>query len=376
MGNRNRRAPGEKDCASAQMHDPLFADPAMTACPPCPAAVSNAADIGAPGPDDHDTDPGFGAVLPKRGPRPPRPGNPRNPMVSNRLRRRLAGTKSICVTDYGYRYYDPLTGRWPSRDPIEEEGGVNLYAFNTGDAINKLDTLGLKDYMILWFGDSKADQLSISWARNKNSIADHTLIAEDHQAESGLAFAGARIRLARLFNRINQNPGQYSECNALIIVYWMGHNEAKNKMGNILTQLSQPEADTIGDDVYDEWSALASSMASGFSSGADGIRMPSLLLGLTMSDVRVNPDPWPPQTRPFAHFAKSMRKIGTRFNPKVMSSSVNMSLITSDSKYKGVDVSATENWADDGNHHTDAGYQKIIRQIIEKSADWLNSVEY
>ena len=30
---------------------------------------------------------------------------------------------------YGYRYYDPLTGRWPSRDPIEEEGGVNLYGF-------------------------------------------------------------------------------------------------------------------------------------------------------------------------------------------------------------------------------------------------------
>jgi RHS repeat-associated protein len=24
---------------------------------------------------------------------------------------------------YGYRYYDPVTGRWPSRDPIEEEGG-------------------------------------------------------------------------------------------------------------------------------------------------------------------------------------------------------------------------------------------------------------
>jgi RHS repeat-associated protein len=28
---------------------------------------------------------------------------------------------------YGYRYYDPSTGRWPSRDPIGEKGGVNLY---------------------------------------------------------------------------------------------------------------------------------------------------------------------------------------------------------------------------------------------------------
>ncbi|MBB5350675.1 RHS repeat-associated protein [Haloferula luteola] len=24
---------------------------------------------------------------------------------------------------YGYRYYDPVTGRWPARDPIEERGG-------------------------------------------------------------------------------------------------------------------------------------------------------------------------------------------------------------------------------------------------------------
>jgi len=23
---------------------------------------------------------------------------------------------------YGYRYYDPVIGRWPSRDPIEEKG--------------------------------------------------------------------------------------------------------------------------------------------------------------------------------------------------------------------------------------------------------------
>ena len=27
---------------------------------------------------------------------------------------------------YGYRYYSPSLGRWISRDPIEEEGGVNL----------------------------------------------------------------------------------------------------------------------------------------------------------------------------------------------------------------------------------------------------------
>jgi RHS repeat-associated protein len=44
---------------------------------------------------------------------------------------------------YGYRYYDPVTGRWPSRDPIEEEGGINLYGFVGNDGVNKNDVYGL-----------------------------------------------------------------------------------------------------------------------------------------------------------------------------------------------------------------------------------------
>lgn len=46
------------------------------------------------------------------------------------------------VRYYGYRYYDPLTGRWPSRDPIEERGGMNLYGFVSNDGVNVYDILG------------------------------------------------------------------------------------------------------------------------------------------------------------------------------------------------------------------------------------------
>jgi integrase/recombinase XerD len=46
------------------------------------------------------------------------------------------------VTYYGYRWYDPVTGRWPSRDPIEEQGGVNLYGFVGNDGVNYWDYLG------------------------------------------------------------------------------------------------------------------------------------------------------------------------------------------------------------------------------------------
>ncbi len=44
---------------------------------------------------------------------------------------------------YGYRYYDPVTGRWPSRDPIGERGGVNLYGMVGNRITNVFDILGL-----------------------------------------------------------------------------------------------------------------------------------------------------------------------------------------------------------------------------------------
>ena len=43
---------------------------------------------------------------------------------------------------YGYRYYSPATGRWFSRDPVEEDGGYNLYGFIVNDGVNKWDFLG------------------------------------------------------------------------------------------------------------------------------------------------------------------------------------------------------------------------------------------
>ena len=40
--------------------------------------------------------------------------------------------------------YDPSTGRWFSRDPIEEKGGLNLYGFIQNEPISKIDKIGLQ----------------------------------------------------------------------------------------------------------------------------------------------------------------------------------------------------------------------------------------
>ena len=46
--------------------------------------------------------------------------------------------------NYGYRYYHPNLGRWLSRDFIEEEGGLNLYAFVGNETVNEGDLFGLR----------------------------------------------------------------------------------------------------------------------------------------------------------------------------------------------------------------------------------------
>jgi RHS repeat-associated protein len=45
---------------------------------------------------------------------------------------------------FGYRFYDPETGRWLSRDPIGENGGPNIYAACGNNTVNVTDLLGLK----------------------------------------------------------------------------------------------------------------------------------------------------------------------------------------------------------------------------------------
>ncbi len=50
--------------------------------------------------------------------------------------------------DYGYRFYSPGLGRWINRDPIQENGGVNLYAMVANNPVNSVDIYGLEDLSI------------------------------------------------------------------------------------------------------------------------------------------------------------------------------------------------------------------------------------
>jgi RHS repeat-associated protein len=68
------------------------------------------------------------------------------------------------VAYYGYRYYDTVTGRWPSKDPIDERGGVNLYSFVENDTVGRSDLLGLESI-------EKCDRKITEWLVTDPSIS-------------------------------------------------------------------------------------------------------------------------------------------------------------------------------------------------------------
>lgn len=50
----------------------------------------------------------------------------------------------VVTEAHAMRWYSPNTGRWFSRDPIMEAGGLNLYGFVGNNPLNRIDRLGLE----------------------------------------------------------------------------------------------------------------------------------------------------------------------------------------------------------------------------------------
>ena len=44
--------------------------------------------------------------------------------------------------DLLYRFYDPTLQRWLNRDPVNEQGGINLYSFTANSPVSVFDADG------------------------------------------------------------------------------------------------------------------------------------------------------------------------------------------------------------------------------------------
>ena len=93
---------------------------------------------------------------------------------------------------YNYRYYSPELGRWIKRDPIEEEGGVNLYAMVGNCTTQSWDILGLD-----WIIERDKQQ---EWA-----TATRTSLADGVDKLASKAFLSESEVLAWLKN-VNLSP--------------------------------------------------------------------------------------------------------------------------------------------------------------------------
>ena len=74
------------------------------------------------------------------------------------------------LTSIASAHYDPAMGRWLNRDPIAENGGVNLYGFVGNDGLDKWDIHGLSDEAYLSYAMKKPQvgtcggfKLDIQW---------------------------------------------------------------------------------------------------------------------------------------------------------------------------------------------------------------------
>ena len=139
----------EGDFASNSYIGSLFTPPSMSALahpsPPTAAVTVARGQSGCPKPPGEEPPPENALPRTPNSPKDPAGGNSHNPLMSSELNERESLFNSASLVYYGYRYYDPMTGRWPSRDPIEEDGGMNLYGFVGNDSLNSVDLLGLYD---------------------------------------------------------------------------------------------------------------------------------------------------------------------------------------------------------------------------------------
>jgi uncharacterized protein RhaS with RHS repeats len=70
------------------------------------------------------------------------------------------GWRVGAVGTVGFRYYNPGTGRYISRDPLGYKDGLNNYLYVHNNPINSIDPLGLEDSFLMKIAKGAIDQVA------------------------------------------------------------------------------------------------------------------------------------------------------------------------------------------------------------------------
>ena len=109
------------------------------------------------------------------------------------------------LPDYGFRYLDPVQGRWPSRDPIWEEGGINLYGVAVNALVFRVDNLGLDAASIASSGVVSNLQDAVDyWKRDPNLGLKTELAASDEVDREIMALPNFKENAEKLRDLVAQ----------------------------------------------------------------------------------------------------------------------------------------------------------------------------
>jgi RHS repeat-associated protein len=178
----NQDSQPDVDFASHETAEALNAAAMVTACEKTTLVSAQQAVTTRPSrhedPPDDDPPAGNAPKSPSPTPKPPSGGFFLNSLSTMCADKDASPAKTTGMTDYLYRWYDPLTGRWKSRDPIEEQGGINLYGFVKNRAISIIDILGGRPHDDFPFAGDRFDR-PMNRVTCADKIKDQNRMMED-----------------------------------------------------------------------------------------------------------------------------------------------------------------------------------------------------
>jgi len=125
----------------------------------------------------------------------------------------------LCCHTAAFAFYNPTTGRWLSRDPIQEKGGVHLYRMARNNLVNLVDSDGRDT----WAPHHDAD--------DANSFVDH--YGDGNGADFDLLLGGWYGDIQRIFATEISSWRTYAKHRAESEAWILSH-QCSNAKGGVL----------------------------------------------------------------------------------------------------------------------------------------------
>ena len=90
---------------------------------------------------------------------------------------------------YNYRHYEAMAGRWMYRDPIEEIGGANHYAFCCNNPVRCFDSFGLKIDI-----NEDTERVTFRLKHNARGMTSHSVAVTVDCSLTGIIYISGRAR--------------------------------------------------------------------------------------------------------------------------------------------------------------------------------------